>query len=216
MRSGEGAAWVSTNDVVTSGFARLAGARLTEVPVDLRGRLPGVLPRDAGNYSGVLLLGPEDLAQPGLLRRALSAPEELDAFGTARRRLRRAAEAAAPRELPSALWPSGCFKCCCAERARCATARVENWAGLDNGLALPGCEQLLHLPVVSTREAFAETCVVFRARGDRLGAITLTRNVDWSAAKRDGEGGPFGGPLRYVELDPTAHDPRASTHNRRY
>ena len=72
-RPGKGPRWVSTNDVITSGFASIVNPRLFEMRVNWRGKLPYITDVHAGNYEGSLLYCPKDYATPALIRKSISS-----------------------------------------------------------------------------------------------------------------------------------------------
>ena len=53
------APFVSSNDIVTSGFARATNSKMITMAMDFRGRLEGLTTKHAGNYHLGLLFGPD-------------------------------------------------------------------------------------------------------------------------------------------------------------
>merc|ERR1719487_702579 len=71
-KTSSGTDFVSTNDVLTAFWGRLTGARLVEMSVNFRGRLPELAADDAGNYEGCILFSTGDFEDgPASIRRAL-------------------------------------------------------------------------------------------------------------------------------------------------
>lgn len=65
--------WVSTNDVITSAFGNATSARTLLMPLNFRRRLPAYKDKDAGNYEGAMVFGPEDYALPARIRKTLNS-----------------------------------------------------------------------------------------------------------------------------------------------
>merc|ERR1712070_314917 len=60
--------FVSTNDVLTSGFGVASGLTLMSMAINMRGRAEGLLATDAGNYESGLLFEAQAYAEPTLIR----------------------------------------------------------------------------------------------------------------------------------------------------
>ena len=143
--------FVSSNDVLTSWFFRSVNAAVGIMAVNLRGRTGmSAQADDAGNYESILLYRPADYASAALVRKSVAT-------------MHRAAEP--PTALP------GCRTLCCAH-----LAIVSNWATFHNGLKLPGCEQIVHYPMMASVAANLDfsAAVIFRPRKDELAVWTLS------------------------------------------
>lgn len=149
--------FVSTNDLLASAFGRLCGARVLLMPINFRGKLDGYDAADAGNYEGSLVLGPEDYRTAADVRAILrSGPPEYRRGGGGK-----------PRPLPG-----GC------EAARCKVAMLTNWTfDCFDELAIPGCEQLIHLPHSDVSGVPFDVCVVYRPRAKELAAVYFVRST---------------------------------------
>lgn len=159
--------FVSTNDILVSGWAKLTRAQLLEMPINLRRRLPGIDDADAGNYEWVVFYQEEDCARPGQIRKSLvSTPGKYMRCGTE-----------PPRPLRSGY-----------SLVRARYALITNWATFAQTLDMPGCEQRLHLPFFNLAEVPCEMAFVFRATAERTGVLMLSRTVRDS----DIEGSLFG------------------------
>ena len=73
-KQGEDVSFVSTNDVITSHFCNATNARVAMMVTNMRGKinLP-VTDLHAGNYSGCLLLDPQNYCDPAKVRNCLTA-----------------------------------------------------------------------------------------------------------------------------------------------
>lgn len=147
--SGDGG-WVSTNDLVTSAVAGVAGVDLLLMAANLRGRVACVGSNDAGNYEMLLPLLRSDIERPEGVRAAVAGG-----------RLQRARGAPLPGALASA-WTRASV--------------ITNWASFYRDVALPGAVLKRHLPVAETATAHMESVVIFAPRAGQVGVIALTRS----------------------------------------
>merc|ERR1712025_1434921 len=112
--------------------------------VNFRGKLCGLTDANAGNYEGGIQFWPDEFRNPEGIRRSLQSPLKYQA-GRA--------------DTPN-LWAS----------LRGNFGVSTNWASLQSVCNLPGCEQLLHLPVLS--EILIDgAMVVFRPTPNTLGVV---------------------------------------------
>jgi hypothetical protein len=166
--------FVSSNDVLTSWFFRSVRATVGLMAVNLRGRAGmSASADDAGNYESLLLYRPADYAGPAMLRRSIAT-------------MRRGADP--PTKLP------GCCSLCCAHMAI-----VSNWATFHNGLDLPGCEQIVHYPMMASAPVNLDlsSAVIFRPREGELAIWSLSPRMKSNnqVMERDGPlGEPMGAP----------------------
>jgi len=149
-------AFVSTNDLLVAGWAKLTRAQLLEMPINLRNRLPGITDADAGNYEWVVFYQEEDCQRPGQIRKSLTA--------TPGKYVRCGQEP--PRRLRSG-W----------SLSRARYAIITNWATFAKPLELPGCEQRLHMPFFNIAEVPCEIAFIFRATATETGVLMLTRHM---------------------------------------
>lgn len=151
------APFVSTNDIVTSGFARATKSKMITMAMDFRGRLEGLTTKHAGNYHLGLLFGPDGFATANSIRNALNSPPPLS----------------------RAVLPG-----CCMTGNWSAT--ISNWSSMSKGnLDIPDCTQTLHLPYVDPKEAMADTCVVFKARPGEVAALFFLQNTTVDDLKKE-------------------------------
>lgn len=146
--------FVSTNDVLVSAFGNMTQARVTLMPINFRGRLPGFNENDAGNYEGALILCPDDYAEPGLIRKSLSSgpPTYL-------------------RQTTAAL-PG------CCETMRCRLSMVTNWTfPCFTEVVIDNCEQMLHIPVCNVTMVPFDCAVVYRPKANQLAVACFVRSV---------------------------------------
>lgn len=147
-KAAAGMPWVSTNDVLTSWFLSRGGYSYGFMSVNFRGRLAGLGDRHAGNYEGGLQFWPDEFGTPAGIRRSQRAPPRF-----------RAGRSDTPGLVTSL-------------RGRFGV--VTNWASLQQEIGLPGCQQVLHLPVL-TRIALDGAMIIFRPRADALAVLIAER-----------------------------------------
>ena len=148
--------FVSTNDLLVAGWAKLTKAQLLEMPINLRNRLPGINDADAGNYEWVVFYQEEDCKRPGQIRKSLTAtPGKYVRCGKD-----------PPRPLRSGV-----------SLMRARYAIITNWATFAKALDMPGCEQRLHMPFFNIAEVPGDIAFIFRATAKETGVLMLTRNV---------------------------------------
>lgn len=153
--AGNGAAFVSTNDVVTSALLRALRCDVGLMSVNFRGR---AAPRadDAGNYEALVGYNSCDYTTPALLRSSLQHP------GGGVRRVE------GGRQLPGGL-----------AAATCRVGLVSTWATFFTELVLPGGARLRHhLPIIDTCAVpFADIAILFRPSPSALAVLLLSRSL---------------------------------------
>ena len=140
-------AFVSTNDLLTTAWAKATRAQLLEMPINLRNRLSGIGDADAGNYEWVVFYQEEDCLRPGQIRKSLSTPGKYVRCGRD-----------PPRPLRSGM-----------SLVRARYSVITNWATFARDLEMPGCEQRLHMPCMDLAMAACELAIVFRATRTEVG-----------------------------------------------
>jgi len=150
-----GAAFVSTNDLLTSSFASLVDARLCMMAINLRGRVEGLDPSDAGNYEGMLLLDRETYGSPAAVRATLQSGPP---FG-----------GTCSTPLPGVC--GGIFS---------QIAQITNWSTFSKDLLFDGCDERLHLPIVDLGMIPYECSIIFRPSPGKLGVLYLTKKYQRS------------------------------------
>jgi hypothetical protein len=160
--------FVSSNDIVTSALARLAGYDVLLMAANMRGKLDMLDSSDAGNYDTLVSFLPEDVASPSAIRRALT------------KRLHRCSG----RPLPGL----------CAS-LRAVPAGITNWATFYSSLCLPGAELLRHQPFANLADPVPfDFWVLFAPRAGELEIVGNTRNPRVTPASLHalwgGEAGP--------------------------
>jgi hypothetical protein len=151
------AAFVSTNDILTSGFGRAVKAKMLTMAVNMRSKIAGLTAKHAGNYFGGLVWGPEGYGSPNAIRSALSAPPPLS-------------RATLPGCCVSGNW----------------TAMISNWSSMSKGnLDIPSCQQTLHLPYLNTAEMMEDSCIVFKARPGEVAVMLFLQNATLDAVKAE-------------------------------
>ena len=136
------AAFISTNDIITAGFARAVKASEITMAMDFRGRAPGLTKKHAGCYHMGIVFNAETCESPNHIRNALNGE--------------------APYSRPA-------VKKCCGGGNEFAI--VSNWSSMSSktGLTIKGCSLVLHMPF-STVEPI-DTCVVFTAKPGEVGVM---------------------------------------------
>ena len=148
----EGAAFVSTNDLVTSAVARVSGDELLLMAANLRGRVAGIGADDAGNYETLVPLLASDCATPSRVRAAIAGG-----------RLHRPS-------LHTAALPGA------AAALLTRAVVITNWASFYRDVQLPRARLVMHLPIAEVHSANMESVVVYAPRSGEVGVIALTRN----------------------------------------
>jgi len=148
----EGVEYVTTNDVLTSGFFNACNSRIGLMGLDCRGRLPGIDGDMAGNYVTALVLDDAVFETPGRLRKMYGS-QPYQTTG---------------RPLPG---------CCCAGKV--SFAMVSNWASFAGGLIpFEGCEMVIHLPVKNPACILWDEMVPFASGAGKTGVICWTVSTD--------------------------------------
>jgi hypothetical protein len=147
-----GVPYVTTNDILTSGFFNECGSRIGMMGFDCREKIDGVSADLAGNYVTALILDPDVFATPATLRKMYSSTP----YKTTERPL------------------SGCCGC-----ADASFAMVTNWSSFAGGLiTLEGCELVIHLPVQNPVNCVYDLMIPFSSGVGKKGVICWTLNSD--------------------------------------
>jgi len=169
--------FISTNDIVTSHFAKLVKPRLLSIMLDFRLRMPDIVYSDVGNYQFEFYYQKEDFKTPALIRRSLMGERREGQF------IRMGANPGRERSLPYFTRPF------------CRMAFVNNWTSFTEGdfKLHEDYEQTMHLPIIDTEDIRRETCIIFRTKHKQDAALVISRVLnDKKLAKDSSGGGPFG------------------------
>jgi hypothetical protein len=147
----EGVDFISTNDILTSSFARTIRARLCMMAINFRNRIDGIVDKDAGNYEAALLYDEEKYERPSSIRKTL---QEGPPFLTT------------AKPLPG-FW----------EGLLCTLGQITNWATFAGDLVFEGCEQQLHLPMYNTGMIPFDCAIVFRPMPGKLAVMYFAKTV---------------------------------------
>jgi len=152
------ATYVTTNDVLTSGFFNEVSARIGMMGMDCRNRISGVDKGMAGNYVTALTMDTETFATPQAVRKMLSSmPYECTL-----------------RPLPGCCaWLTG--------RDSSNFAMATNWssfAGQLIDLHQHGCEMNIHLPAQNPAYALFDLMIPFARGAGKVGVICWTVSSD--------------------------------------
>lgn len=154
-----GVEYVSTNDIITSGFGKTVKAKLLTMGMDFRGRINGLTKRHAGNYHLGVLWDHEGYATPHAIRGALNGEPPYSRA----------------ENLP------GCSSC-----QGNWNAMISNWSSISKGAVnLPKCEQTLSIPYVNVNEAIVDMCVVFNAKPGQVAIMVFLHNHSLEDLRRE-------------------------------
>ena len=143
--------YVTTNDILTSGFFNACRARIGMMGVDYRGRVDGIGEDMAGNYVTALVIDDEVFATPATLRNMYTTTP----YRTTRR------------PLPG---------CCCGNGR---FAMVTNWSSFAGDLVtLDDCELVFHLPVQNPAYCTYDLMIPFASRRGKRGVLCWTVSSD--------------------------------------
>ncbi|UII31928.1 hypothetical protein LVD17_26935 [Fulvivirga ulvae] len=148
-----GVEYISTNDIISSSFAKVTDSRICIMAVNLRSWVKDISRDDAGNYAGGLLFDNDTSHNPVGIRKAFQAGLPVPA---------------ASRPLPKF-----------GEALRCKVSLISSWSDFQESHDLEGCEQVLHLPLYDAKQAFPlDSAVVFRAKPDKLAVMYFAKTVE--------------------------------------
>ncbi|WP_108807995.1 hypothetical protein [Aquimarina spinulae] len=145
--------YVSTNDILTSSFAKVINSRICIMAVNLRSWIKDIDIDDTGNYAGGLLFDDDTSYHPANIRKAFQAglPVPTNA-----------------KPLPK-FW----------EALRCKLGLISSWADFQESHDLEKCEQLFHIPLYEAKKAFPlDSAVVFKAKPEQLAVIYFSKTVE--------------------------------------
>merc|ERR1719219_3200170 len=142
--------FVSTNDVITAFMHDLVPEKLDNImiPINLRGRIPGVHDNLAGNYLGACVMRKDDLKTPRTVRTWLENVTK-----------------------PGYKWQTPTWK----EVRKYLGGIHTNWSGFYHHVQPEGTTQITHFPVVPEMEYWL---MGFLPAGSELDMITYKSNPD--------------------------------------
>lgn len=145
--------YVSTNDILTSSFAKVINSRICIMAVNLRSWIKDIGSDDTGNYAGGLLFDDHTSYHPANIRKAFQAGLPVTAN---------------VKPLPK-FW----------EALRCKLGLISSWADFQESHDLEKCEQLFHIPLYEAKKAFPlDSAVVFKAKPEQLAVIYFSKTVE--------------------------------------
>jgi len=156
----EGVDFLSSNDILATAFVRMVGADVLLVPADMRGRLPCLEQKDAGNYSSILSFAGEKASKASGIRQSLA---------------RNLASYTRGDDL-------GVF--------RILTSRivaVTNWSSFARCLVLDACEHRFHQPVFDIKNLPFQGGIIFRSNPGKLSMMLVTDNTENYSASMFGQ-----------------------------
>jgi len=143
----------SSNDILTSALLVSSGARYGVMPVNMRCRVPGVEKNDAGNYWRPQEILANEFHSPLGVRQVVMA-----------------SLAGAPISAESARRPSF------TQASRVGV--VTNWTAFYQDLDFPGCAQIVHMPLMYSKQVAQSYFVVFRPGKDRVAVWCSVRDAE--------------------------------------
>ena len=162
----DGAAFVSTNDILTSSFGLATKARMLTMAINMRGKLSGCENAMSGNYESLLWFDPESFGSAAAVRKTLASGPPFKSLS-----------------MPQ---PKGF------ELMNCTVDLVTSWASFADELRIDGCEQGLHLPVYDAARIPLNAAIIFRPLPGKLGMLCLC--TKWGEICSTGEL-PIGEPI---------------------
>lgn len=150
--------FISTNDIIVSGFMRAIRNKFCMMAVNFRGRFSGVTDKDAGNYEGVLFYDEEVYKTPEGIRQSLQSNLP---FKTHKK------------PLPNS-W----------ECLRMHTGITTNWASFAGNFMINGHEHQLHLPIMPIKLP-SDTMIVFRCRPNTTAVLILAEHSSRDSFVKD-------------------------------
>lgn len=144
--------YVTTNDILTSGFFTACGSRIGIMGLDTRGRMEGIEKDLAGNYATALTMDPGTFSTPAKVRKMLTTT---------------------PYQTTMMPLPSCCGWFVGRESAKFAMAT--NWSTFAGELiTLEGCEMKIHLPVLNPDYCLFDLMIPFSSSPGKFGVICYT------------------------------------------
>jgi hypothetical protein len=150
----EKVAFVSTNDILSSTFARATDCQVLLVPINFRQKLPAYTENDAGNYESALCFTRDDCVTPTLVRGTLNSGPPAYSRAT------------------TVGLPGGCSTF--STRLSMVTSWVFPWY---SELKIRDCEQILHMPHCDVKMVPFNITVVYRPRAGQLAVAIFSRKV---------------------------------------
>jgi len=150
--------YVTTNDILTSGFFNVCRTRIGVMGFDCRDKgLDDITSELAGNYVTSLVMDPEVFGTPASLR-------EMYTPG-----------------VPYITTKMPLPGCCCGNGR---TAMVTSWSAFATGLiTLDGCEMVIHLPIADSSQISWDQMIPFAAGNGKKGVICWTVSTDDAGLK---------------------------------
>ena len=149
--------YVSTNDIITSGFGRATKAQMLTMPINIRGKEEKCNKNLAGNYWTGLMFGADALSSPNGIRNSLNGQAPYS----------------------RCVLPGCCIK-------GNWSSMITNWSSMSNGsLDIPDCTQILHVPYLNTKEMLEDSCVIFKARPNEIAVMLFLHSVTLDEIKQE-------------------------------
>ena len=158
-----GVSYVTTNDVLTSGFFTACKSRIGMMGMDCRDRVPGVAQDLAGNYVTALTMDSSTFGTPGAVRNML---------------------ANTPFKTTTLPLPT-CFGWMCGGDSA-SFAMASNWASFAGDLLpIEGSEHNLHLPVKNPAYCVFDLMVPFASSPGKVGVLMWTVSSDEKGLRKN-------------------------------
>ncbi|GMH60257.1 hypothetical protein TL16_g03011 [Triparma laevis f. inornata] len=157
-----GVPYVTTNDILTSGFFNECNSRIGMMGIDCRGKIDGVGEDMAGNYVSALSIDPDTFATPASMRKMLSST---------------------PYQTTQKPMPS-CSKWCIGMESN-SFSMVTNWSSFAGDLVkIEGFDIAYHLPMQNPAYMMFDMMIPFSCGGRKKGVICWTVSTDEDGLKQ--------------------------------
>ena len=145
-----GVAYVSTNDILSAVYAQLCKTKALIMAVNFRHRIPEITDKDAGNYEQLLVIDQAYSKSPVSIRKLV---------------------ANLTNEVANIDLPKG------AAMSNSNPVLITNWAGFSQPIVLEGAEELVHMPLYTSREITFDSCIVYAPRAGVVAALLFMKDL---------------------------------------
>mgnify|MGYP001032727268 CR=1 FL=1 len=158
----DGVEYVTTNDILTSGFFKACKTTVGTMGIDLRGKLNGYGDDLAGNYVSVLTMDETTFGTPAKVRKMMTSGPPWKARNN---------------PLPSFCgWLVG--------KDSINSAMATNWSSFaGNLIEFEGCELELHMPLFNPAYNYYDKLIPFAAGNGRKGVVMFVKYGDEAGIK---------------------------------
>ena len=144
--------YISTNDIITSGFMNANQFRLCMMAINFREKIDDITMLEAGNYEGVKLYDRDIYNTPEGIRQSLQTTIPYNTRAN---------------KLPGS-WESLWMR----------IGLITNWASFTGNFTLQKCQQILHIPIMPTNMVPFDCAVIFRPQPNRTAILIMSKFTD--------------------------------------